>query len=161
MNLQAIWEKHYRARSFPQFKYLLYTKSGDLLFNAEYPLEPAFCVEINFADEFRATFGKLFGQFKAAVNQSVDAMKYVSADDLSTKLVDEKISKYRAQNICDILIASMDSYRKNFGKSAHSIFAEKTMPNGRTYYRFNAAIRFYFAWVEKFFSRIVDETRGG
>lgn len=161
VNLQTIWEKSYRDRSFPQFKYLLYTKSSDLPFNKLYRLEPALCVEIGFEDDFRAGFDKLFGKFKAAVNQSVGAMKYLSADDLSAALVDEKISKYRAQSICDILIASMDAYRKNFAKGAHSIFAEKTMPNGRVYYRFNTAIRFYFAWVEKIFARIVEETHDG
>lgn len=56
VNLQAIWEKNFRDKSFPQFKYLLYTKSDELTFNRNYQLEPALCVEISFAEDFRAVF---------------------------------------------------------------------------------------------------------
>ena len=156
-----MWEKNFRDRSFPQFKYLLYSKSSEPSFNGSYRPEPAFCVEINFANDFRAVFKNLFGKFKAAVKFSIDEMKYLSVEDLSAKLLDKKISKYRAQNICEILIASMISFRKNFAKGAHSIFAEKTFPNGKIYYRFNTAVNFYFAWLEKIFVRIVSETRDG
>ncbi len=162
VNLQMIWEKNFRDNSFPQFKYLLYSKSDKLTFNEKYPLQPALCVEIKFEEDFRAIFQRLFGRFKAAVNFSVYNSKYISVEDLSEALAsDKKISKYRAQNICEILIASMDSYRKNFNRKAHSIFAERTMPNGKSYYRFNTAMRFYFAWVEKFFNAVVDETKAG
>ena len=161
VNLQTIWEKNFRDKSFPQFKFLLYSKSSELSFNGSYRLEPAFCVEINFANDFRAVFQNLFGKFRAAVKFSTDEMKYLSAENLSAKLVDENISKYRAQNICEILIASMISFRKNFSRGAHSIFAEKTFPNGKIYYRFNTAVNSYFAWVEKIFARIVSETRDG
>ena len=160
VNLQMIWEKNFRDESFPQFKYLLYTKSDKLTFNKKYPLQPALCVEIKFEEDFRAIFQKLFGKFKAAINFSVDNLKYISVEDLSDALAaDKKISKYRAQNICEILIASMNSYRKKFNRKAHSIFAEKAMPNGKFYYRFNTAIRFYFNWVEKIFNAIVAETK--
>lgn len=161
VNLQMIWEKNFRDRSFPQFKYLLYSKSNELTFNADYPIEPALCVEINFANDFRAVFKNLFGKFKDAVKFSIDAMKYISVEDLSAKFVDKNISVYRAQNICEILIASMISYRKNFGRNVHSIFAEKTFPSGKVHYLFNTAVRFYFSWVEKIFARIVDETKNG
>lgn len=161
VNLQKIWEKNFRDFSFPQFKFLLYSKSDELTFNRYFPLEPALCVEINFANDFRAVFKNFFGKFKAAVKISIDAMKYFSVEDLSAKFVDENISALRAQNICEILIASIVSYRKNFSKSAQSLFAEKTFPNGKIYYLFNTAVRFYFAWVEKIFARIVDETSDG
>lgn len=161
VNLRAIWEQNFRDKSFPQFKYLLYSKSAELDFNRKYPFEPALCVAINFADDFRAVFKNLFGQFKAAVNRSVNDMKYLSADDLTAALADGKISKYRAQNICEILLASTDSFRKNFSRGNVSLFAEKTFPNGLVRYRFNAAMRLYFAWVEKTFNALVDGTRNG
>ncbi|MBR0261216.1 MAG: ATP-dependent DNA helicase RecQ [Selenomonadaceae bacterium] len=156
VNLQMIWEKNFRDKSFPQFKYLLYSKSDKISFNKKYPLQPALCVEIKFEEDFRAIFKNLFGRFKAAVNRSVNDSKYLSVDDLIAEM---KISKYRAQNICEILIASMNSYRKNFNKKTYSIFAEKTYPNGSVHYLFNTAIRFYFNWVEKIFNEIVAETK--
>ncbi len=160
VNLQTIWERDFRKHSFPQFKYLLYTKSPELNFNARYPLEPALRVEINFAQDFRAVFKNLFGKFKAAVQRSTAAGSYVSAAQLSRSLVGGKISTYRAENISDILIASIVAYRKNFSRGMHAVFAEKPFRDGLIHYRFNEAIKFYFAWVEKIFSRIVDETHG-
>lgn len=158
VNLQTIWEKNFRDKSFPQFKYLLYTKSAELTFNRDYRLEPALCVEINFANDFRAGFQNLFEQFKAAVNRSVKEMKYLCVDDLIAAM---NISKYKARNICEVLIAAMESYRKNFTRKTQALFAAKTMPNGRVYYLFNEAIRFYFAWVEKIFDKIIDATHDG
>lgn len=155
VNLQAIWDKRFRDRSFPQFKYLLYTKSPDLPLAK---LEPALCVDVSFAGDFRAVFDDLFGQFKATVNRAVDEMKYLCVDDLVATM---SIPKYKARNICEVLIASMEAYVRNFTRKTQALFAIRTMPNGRVYYRFNNAIRFYFAWVEKIFSRIIDETRSG
>lgn len=162
VNLQMIWEKNYRDKSFPQFKYLLYSKSDELVFNRNYPFESALCVAIDFADDFRAVFQNLFGRFKAAINQSVKEMKYISIDKLKAEIAaDKKISEYRARNICEVLIASINLYRKKFNNRMYSMLAEKTFPNGEISYRFNVAIKSYFAWVEKIFERIVDETRDG
>ena len=158
VDLQMIWEKDFRDKSFPQFKYLLYSKNDDLSFNKKYPLQPALCVDINFEEDFRTIFYKLFGQFKAAVNKSVDAMQYLSVDNLVSSM---KISEFKARNICEILIASMDSYRKTFNRRGHSIFAAKTLPNGKVHYLFNTAMKFYFSWVEKIFNEIFEETKDG
>ena len=158
VNLQMIWEKNFRDNSFPQFKYLIYSKSEDLPFNKKYPLQSALCVEIEFEEDFRAIFKNLFGRFKAAVNKSIAESKYFSIDNLVAAM---NISEFKARNICEILIASMDSYRKIFNRKGHSIFAAKTHPNGRVHYLFNAAMRFYFAWVEKTFNEIFDETKNG
>lgn len=161
VNLQMIWEKNFRDKSFPQFKYLLYSKSDELIFNRNYPLESALCVAIDFAEDFSAIFQNLFGKFKAAINRSVKDMKYTSVDKLKAELADDKISKYRAQNICEILIASINYYRKNFNNRMYSMLAEKTLPDGSIRYLFNSAIKSYFAWVEKIFTKIVDETKDG
>ena len=158
VNLQMIWEKNFRDKSFPQFKYLVYSKNADLPFNKKYPLQSALCVDIEFEEDFRAIFKNLFGQFKAVVNKSIAESKYLSVENLVAAM---NISEFKARNICEILIASMDSYRKIFNRKGHSIFAAKTYPNGIVYYRFNAAMRFYFAWVEKIFNKIFDETKDG
>ena len=158
VNLQMIWEKDFRDKSFPQFKYLIYSKNDDLPFNKKYPLQPAFCVEITFEEDFRAVFKNLFGQFKAVVNKSSDEMKYLSIENLVRAM---KISEFKARNICEVLIASMISYRKNFYPKGRPLFAQNTYPNGNVSYRFNNAIKFYFAWVEKLFKDIFDNTKDG
>lgn len=158
VNLQMIWEKDFRDKSFPQFKYLIYSKNDDLPFNKKYPLQPALCVEIEFEEDFRAIFKDLFGRFKAAVNKSIAETKYFSIDNLVAAM---NISEFKARNICEILIASMDSYRKIFNRKGHSIFAAKTYSTGKVFYLFNTAMRFYFAWVEKIFNAILDETKDG
>ena len=156
VNLQMIWEKDFRDKSFPQFKYLIYSKNDDLPFNKKYPIQPALCVEIEFEEDFRAIFKDLFGRFKAAVNKSIAETKYFSIDNLVAAM---NISEFKARNICEILIASMDSYRKIFNRKGHSIFAAKTYSTGKVFYLFNTAMRFYFAWVEKIFNAIFDETK--
>ena len=158
VNLQMIWEKDFRDKSFPQFKYLIYSKSDELTFNKKYPLQPALCVEITFEEDFRAVFKNLFGQFKAAVNKSSDEMKYFSVEDLIKAM---KISEFKARNICEVLIASMISYRKNFYPKGQPLFAQNTFSNGQVSYRFNNAMKFYFAWIEKFFKDIFNNTKDG
>ena len=158
VNLQMIWEKNFRDKSFPQFKYLLYSRSDDLPFNKKYPLQPALCVEIIFEEDFRAVFKNLFGQFKAAVNHSADDDKYLSVDNLIAAM---KISEFKARNICEVLIASMISYRKNFYPKGRPLFAQNTYPNGKVFYRFSRAMKFYFAWVEKIFEEIFAATKDG
>ena len=124
----------------------------------KYPLQSALCVEIEFEEDFRVIFKNLFGKFKAAVNRSADDDKYLSVDDLVSAM---NISEFKARNICEVLIASMYSYRKIFNRNGHSIFAERTLPNSQVSYRFNNAMKFYFAWVEKTFNEIFDNTKDG
>ncbi len=158
VNLQMIWEKNFRDKSFPQFKYLIYSKNDELPFNKKYPLQPALCVEIIFEEDFRAVFKNLFGRFKAAVNKSSDEMKYLSVEKLVEAM---NISEFKARNICEVLIASIISYRKNFYPKGRPLFAQNTYPNGHVFYRFSRAMKFYFAWVEKIFEEIFAETKDG
>ena len=46
------------------------------------------------------------------------------------------------------VIASMDSYRKNFARTTSPIAQEKTTTAGKTKYQFNVAVNSYFQWVE-------------
>ena len=71
------------------------------------------------------------------------------------------IGKYKAQAICEVVIASMDSYRKNFLKGSGTIAKEKTTTDGKTKYQFNVAVNSYFQWVESAFRRIEKETEDG
>lgn len=56
VNLERIWDKDYKDKSFPQFKYLLYSKDQELKFNQHYTLTPALCVSVEFADDYASIF---------------------------------------------------------------------------------------------------------
>lgn len=49
--------------------------------------------------------------------------------------------------ICEVIIASMDSYRKNFARTSTPIAIEKTTKDGKTKYQFNVAVNSYFTCI--------------
>ena len=71
------------------------------------------------------------------------------------------LSKYKSQAICEVIIASMDSYRKNFARTTTPIVREMTTNNGKTKYQFNVAVNSYFQWVESGLRKIETETNEG
>lgn len=159
VNLKKIWRKSYQQKSFPQFKYLLYTGKDELDFNKNYPLHPALCVTIDFADDSKAVFKNSWGILKNIMKISISDNKYLSLEDIVKKFLEKcSTSKYKAQNLCEILIASMENYRKNFSKSTTPILTEKTFGDGKKNYRFNVSANYYFQMVEKIFNEIVEQT---
>lgn len=60
VNLERIWDKDYKDKSFPQFKYLLYSKDQELKFNRYYTLTLALCVSVEFADDYASTFRNIW-----------------------------------------------------------------------------------------------------
>ena len=162
VNLKKIWRQSYQQKSFPQFKYLLYSGKDELDFNKIYPLHPAFYVTIDFANDFRAVFKNSWGILKNIIKISISDNKYFSLEDIVKNFLEKRsMSKYKAQNLCEILIASMENYRKNFSKSTTPILTEKTFGDGKKNYRFNVAVNYYFQMVEKIFNEIVEQTEGG
>lgn len=71
------------------------------------------------------------------------------------------MNKYKAQSICEVIIASMDSYRKNFARSSTPIAQERQTTDGKTKYQFNVAVNSYFQWVESGMKKIEKETVEG
>ncbi|KAF5055825.1 ATP-dependent RNA helicase DbpA [anaerobic digester metagenome] len=162
VDLNSIWKKSYNNYSFPQFKYLLYTKSNELEFNNLYPTKSALCVDVIFEDDYKSKFLTIWNGLKAFINKRVISSEHTAvveiADDISIGGV---ISKYKAQTICEVVIASMDSYRKNFSKTMAPIVGEKSDQNGNIKYQFNVAVNSYFRWVERGFSDIVSSVENG
>ena len=162
VDLKQIWRKSYQQKSFPQFKYLLYAGKEELDFNKIYPIKPALCVTIDFAGDFRAVFKNSWEVLKNIIKISISDNKYFSLEDIVKKFLEKRdMSKYKAQNICEILIASISNYRKNFSKSTTPIVTEKTFSDGKKKYRFNVSVNYYFQMVEKIFNEIVEQTEDG
>lgn len=147
--LSQIWTKDYKTLSFPKFKFMLYSKDSELDFNEKYPMTAALCVNINLNDDYESIFKNTWDALKRFIYSKVQSSEHTAVSEIIKELENRcGINKYKAQSICEVVIASMDSYRKNFAKSTAPIALEKTTTEGRTKYQFNVAVNSYFQWVE-------------
>ena len=119
--LSTVWERDYKTLSFPKFKYLLYTKDHENLdFVAKYPMRPALCVTVKYSDDYSSTFRNIWASLKGFVGQKVISGEYTAVSEIVDEISHScGLSKYKAQTICEVVITSMDSYRKNFARTAH------------------------------------------
>lgn len=160
--LSTIWNKDYKTVSFPKFKYMLYSKNQELELVTKYTMTPALCVSIAFANDYASIFKNTWDSIKKFVFKKVQSAEHTALFEIAEVLEhDCKINKYKAQTICEVVIASMDSYRKNFARSSSPIALEKTTTGGMTKYQFNAAVNSYFGWVENGLGKVERETKDG
>ena len=158
--LSTIWEKDYKTLSFPKFKYLLYTKDHENLdFVTKYPMSPALCVTVTYSDDYSSDFKNIWSSLRGFIGQKVISGEHTAVSEIVDELSYScGLSKYKAQTICEVVIASMDSYRKNFARTATPIVLERTTNDGKTKYQFNVAVNSYFQWVESGLRKIETET---
>lgn len=162
VNLERIWDKDYKDKSFPQFKYLLYSKDQELKFNQYYTLTPALCVSVEFADDYASTFRNIWAAFRKIAHDGIISQEYISFNEFVKTLEDKcGIRKYKAQAICEVIFASMDIFRRNYSHGTNSIYQRRELQSGEVKYQFKTAINSYFNWVEKGFNRIQEENKGG
>ena len=160
--LNQIWNKDYRTHSFPKFKYMIYSRDKEFDFNAKYNLIPALCVSVTFDNEYKSLFVNIWETFKGFIHKKVQSGEHTAVSEITAELSSKcKMNKYKAQAICEVIIASMDSYRKNFARTATPIAQEKTTTAGVTKYQFNVAVNSYFKWVENGLQKIENGTTDG
>jgi ATP-dependent DNA helicase RecQ len=158
--LNNIWSKDCRSISFQKFKFLLYTNSQDLDFVNKYPMTAALCVSVIFNNDYSSIFKNTWGTLKKFILKKVQLSEYTAVSEIVDVMAKELgIGKYKAQSICEVVIASMDSYRKNFAKISTPIVREQTTVAGNTKYQFNVAVNSYFQWVESGLRKIEKETK--
>lgn len=157
--LNRIWEKSYKNNSFPQFKYLIYSRSEELDFVQKYLMYPALCVSIKYEEEHCAIFNSVWGALKAFIKKNIVKEKYISIDDMAVAIEKQcGIGKYKAKSICEVIIASMDSYRNSFSRGTATMIRTRPTNAGAVSYQFQVAVNSYFAWVENGYKKIVDAT---
>ena len=159
--LDSIWKKDYSSFSFPKFKFLLYSKDPELDLINKINMNPALCVGITFADEYHSVFSRVWGNIRTFINNKVVSNAYTSIDEMASAIQDEKITKYKARSICEVIISSMNSYRRKFTKNQHPIAKENTTNSGETKYQFQVAVNSYFDWVKKIYGSITSEVENG
>jgi DEAD/DEAH box helicase domain protein len=162
VRLSAIWNKDYKTLSFPKFKFLLYSKKGEELdFVNDYPMSAALCVDVVFDNDYVSIFKNVWGAIQKFIFKKVQSNEFTLVSEIADEIKKKcDFSEYKARTISEILIASMDSYRKNFAKTQTPIARERTTPDGSSY-QFNVAVNSYFSWVEKGFDNIDRETKDG
>lgn len=160
--LDKIWNKDYTQLSFPKFKYMLYSKDPELALNREYDITSALAVTIDFADDYTSTFDHVWSVLRRFINSKVIADTYTEISEIADVLVAEcGMSSYKARAVCEVVIASMDSYRKKFSRDLQMIYQERTTNSGNSSYRFDNAVNSYFNWVRKIYDLIVQKTKDG
>lgn len=160
--LDEIWKKDYSNYSFPKFKFMLYSNDQELALNKLYTITPALCVDVMLNSEYDVNFKKIWGEIKAFIKKKVISNEHVSLNEISDVLVANcNVNKYKAREICEVIIASMDSYRNKFSKTTTPIVQEKTTINGKTKYRFNVAVNSYIGWVERGYKNVISNIDNG
>ena len=164
IDLDIIWKKDAEcaASSFPQFKYLLYTKDKELTFAQKYLMNAALCVSIEYSPDSNSQFEQFWNALRSYISIKVLSGEYVAEEDIVDALVHAcSVSKYKARAICKVIISSMDAYRRNFTKGMTPIAKEHPTKDGHINYQFNVAVNSYFSWVEKKFRVVQKETQDG
>lgn len=160
--LDHIWKKSYKQHSFPKFKYMIYSKDKELDFTTHYTYTPALCVDIEFCNDYQSEFYNIWNPFKAFINKKVLDSTHTAVSEIVDALREScRINKYKTQAICEVILASMDSYRRNFAKSTTPIAIEKSANDGSIKYQFNVAVNSYFNWVEAGLKKICNSTENG
>lgn len=160
--LSSIWSKDYKSYSFPKFKFFVYSKNSELNFVNEYPMMPALCVNINLDADYSSVFRNTWDVIKAFVLKKVQSAEHTAVSEIVDSLVKEcQINKYKAKTITEVIVASMDVYRKSFARSTSPIVQEKTTKDGKTKYQFNVAVNAYFQWVEMGLKKIESDLKDG
>lgn len=161
VNLRYIWEKGYsESLSFPKFKYLLYAAKSELDLTQTYKFIPALSVDVYFENNSSSMFNKVM----ASVRDSISRSLYDDVRLTEDQIIDELFAKlggsrYKLETLVNVLIAAMDTYRKNYATtSAASIYNTWELSNGKTQYRFNNPVEQFFKWLEKGYTFIAKST---
>lgn len=125
-------------------------------------MNAALCISIEYAPDFSSVFESAWKTLKVYVKRSILEQVYVSVEDMAQELSKKcGFTKYKARAICEVIIASMDTYRRNFNRGSSPIINERPTNDGKRTYQFNVAVNAYLTWVEKTLRTIIKETRGG
>lgn len=159
LNLKKLWEHGFNYKySFPQFKFLIYTKSEELKFEYLLNMNSALIVDIEFEKNYLEKFHKYLEGIRKIINISVRKEQFYSKEELSEILQKElEVNKYKAKSIADTLISAMSVYIRDFSKSTQAkVYTVKPLKNGEMKYRFLNSTSAFFRWIESIFTRIND-----
>lgn len=158
--LQSIWEKDYTDKSFPKFKYMLYSHDKDLEFNHLYQVVPAFRIDLTLKPDSVSKFKAILGDIKNFIYRNITTGTYLSETEIAAAMQNCSFFNghpYIASNFIRILLASMNSYQRDLSHNAFSVVRHIILKDGHTKYRFLNATKSYFRWLENHFFQAVRE----
>jgi ATP-dependent DNA helicase RecQ len=162
VNLKTIWEKKFKQKyTFPQFKYLLYVKDSELDFKFKHDLENALSINVNFENNYEFEFDKVFDSLKNIMTTNARLGSFISIDEIVGQLVKgASISKYAAASMVEVLIVSINIFKKEFNQMIGGrIFSIKVLKNNTVKYSFDNGISNYFRWLKGQFIKIREEIK--
>ncbi|HIZ90428.1 MAG: DEAD/DEAH box helicase [Mucispirillum sp.] len=149
IDLKTIWETTNKDMSFPMFKYYVYTKNNELAFNLDYNIEPIWKVEVNIKQNIQNKFMSIWTVLKECINKSVYDNEYILLTYIVTQLKEKcNISESGARFIIDVILTSIDEYKKNHFKYNNTQLLNRPLQDGRQMYKFDVAINHYLKAVE-------------
>ncbi|MGL5411351.1 DEAD/DEAH box helicase [Cetobacterium sp.] len=161
LNLKKLWEYEFNYKySFPQFKYLIYTKSEEMKFKFINDIHSALVVDIKFEKNYKQLFEKYVQGIKKIINQAVRTEAFYSSQEIVESLKGElEINRYKAKAMTDILISSMSVYIRDFSRSTQAkAFTMRSLKNGEVKYKFLNGTSAFFRWFSKTFDKINNNT---
>lgn len=164
VNLEKIWyEEENRRMSFPKFKYMLYSGDPALDFNQQFTLQPACHVKLQLKKDGGAVFQTGWKAVRDFAYTHSTKDDFVTLEQLADSLGKSGVMqdhRYQLLNFCEVLLASINTYRREFTKTLQPILATRVTRSGRETFQFRTAIRHYFQWVEKWKNQIFLQKNG-
>lgn len=157
IDLKSIWEKTNKDISFPMFKYYIYTKNNELAFNLEYNIEPIWKIEVNIKENIQNKFMNIWTVIKECINKSIYDNEYIHPSYIIEQLTYKcQLSVSSAQFIIDVVLTSIDEYKKNQLKYNNTQLLNRHLQDGRQMYKFDVAINHYIKSVEGARIHLID-----
>ena len=163
MKLDKIWkaDRDASTHSFPQFKFLLYSRSTDLELNRNYTLIPALCVSVTDVDR-KDRYRDIIRSVKGFINKRIVDGTQAHAGDMAKALQQDCPHlfeyEYNARTVCEVILASMESWQHKYSKSHNAAMIVYHDNAGRPRYGFNVAINSWFGWLDRLYTGILKET---
>lgn len=149
LDLKSIWEKTNKDISFPMFKYYIYTKSNELGFNLEYNIEPIWKIEVNIKQNIQNRFMNIWTVINECIEKSIYENEYIQLSYFIEQITNKcKISENSVRFIIDVILTSIDEYRRNHYQHHNTPLLNRPLQDGRQMYKFDVAIKYYLRAVE-------------
>ncbi len=164
VDLESIWKKvYYSQYSFPQFKYLLFSKSPKIDLITRYKMSSALCVDVVFEERYSESFSRiinavtntladtdLFGQYKTQKQL---------ASDLKTRIGCRTIE---SESIISTVIAAMEIYKREYtGSLIISLFRQDYNKDSTPKYQFTSSMDDFFTWLRNGYKYITTNVTDG
>lgn len=159
LQLDRIWKSGYTEYSFPNFKYLLYSKDPELDLAKKIKYFPALSVSINFKADFESIYNNVINGFKRIIDNYIVSEKYISIKELSSELSSiTGLSKYKMQSAVEVIVTSMLTFSRNYYKGNSRIINERITSDSKSTYQFFVSINSFFKWLNNTYQDIKNNT---